>query len=189
MGSPSYAPNPVLQGKIDYQFTPLYDTYVAASASAIPTSFRFFDSRTISTSGIQVTNKKQANSLENPEAFTVMGLEFELTSMLVADIKQLIQNFAVRLWIASKIRLEAPISFFPQRGGIFGFDDTATTFNYSNGMPNGPQNVFSLVPYQIRIPYNTSFYVEVLGAPSTANWSGGVFMRAYLNGVYEKAVG
>lgn len=179
----------------DAQQTPLYDTYTAAAAASVPNSISFFNSRTKSANGHEVTNIEQAAQIPNGLKFTVYGMGFVAIDPDYSDLVKLYKQYAAVLKIGGKEYLEAPMEFFPGGAGISGFAAVSTTVtattstikNFNNGEPH-PAAVQMFAPENaLVIPGGLPFGVTLSGATGFTA-TAAVFLRCYLFGVFEKFV-
>lgn len=183
-----------LTGSLDYQQSPLYDTYSIALNQPVPNSISFFDQRTEAQNGFHVTNMRRAGQLVNGETFQVFGIAFHLTDGDPADLFNLITKYAVELKIVGKPRIQAPLDFFPAVGGPFGAIATTATTTTKQILTNGaPSHVgqFALSPeYAPLIETGQSFEVVLRGTSgftSANNAGNGIHLRCLLLGVHGRA--
>lgn len=180
----------VMPGVRNKNQTPLYDTKTVAAAGATGTSIEFF-ANTESASGIQVTNLRRANQLEQGEKFTCFGIAFSVVNPDRADLTELYKNYAAVLQVSGGDRIKAPIEHFPSGGGVHAGAAATTVaattiFSATNGAP-GMNAVNMLAPeYAIEIEGGQLFNVRLLGASFTA--TAAIFLRCYLLGVLETLV-
>ena len=110
----TYQPN-----AMDVQHEPLYDTLITAAGANIVNLSQFFTSPAGKT--LAQTNVTTAKKLDAPEAFTVMGINFRwLENILLADLINILNNFALEFWIGQKYYNRAPLWFYASGGGIAG---------------------------------------------------------------------
>jgi hypothetical protein len=175
------------------RMTPLYDTYVLAANTALPTTIQLFGSRTAAADGINKTNLKRVSQLDDNERFYLQALRFVPIGMDEEDIVNLMKNYAARLKVGNTIELEAPIEFWAGGAGLAGVaaastTATTTTINirqFSNGVPD-PRAVFGMGDYVIELG-GATFSVELVGTTFTSITTGtGIFLRCYLDGVFQK---
>lgn len=176
----------------DEQQTPLYDTYSAAAAAAIPNKITFFDVAQSGSKGPELTNMKKANELPFPEKFTVFGLSLVPLGMDELDILKLMKQYTAVFIVGDKTYARAPMEFFPNIGGLAGFaatTATATTIKQvTNGVPIGPNGAFAMGPeYGVTIESGDHFEVNLVGTTGFTA-TAAIFLRAYLIGVYAKGV-
>lgn len=175
----------------DSQQTPLYDTYSVAGSQSVPARIPFFNSRTRTVDGGEITNMPSAGFLPPPNVFTVFGLMFSPIGCDEADLAKLMKQYTAELSIGGKEYLTAPIDFFPGPGGIQGAAATTATTTtikqWTNG-PGGHHAGFALGPeYSITIESNERFEVNLIGAAGFTS-TAAIFLRAYLLGVWQKPV-
>lgn len=175
----------------DQQQTPLYDTYSAAASASVPARIAFFNSRTRTADGYEITNMPSAGFLPPPNKFTVFGMAFSAVGCDETDLLKLIKQYTAELSVGGKEYLAAPLDFFPSPGGIFGAvatTATTTTIKQWNNGSGGHDRAFALGPdYAITIESNERFEVNLTGAAGFTA-TAAVFLRCYLLGVWEKPV-
>ena len=179
---------PTLGNSRSAQQTPLFDSYSQA-AGTVPARVAFFNSRTQSANGPEITNMMAAGFLPNA-AFTVFGMAFSVIDPDADDLNKLYKNYVARLIVGTKTYIEAPLEFFPAPGGIvsnFGtMTAAATNQQHTNGVPS-QASIFALAPdYSIKIEAGERFEVNLVGTSVTA--VDAVFVRCYLLGVYERNI-
>ena len=181
----------VNQGVLNWQQSPLYDTYELAITTATPVKIVFFENPTGASKGSNLTNMADGFKLTPPEAFQVGALRFVAIGCDKADILALMQNYAASLIVSGKKLLEAPIEYFAGGAGIPGVATTTATTStiesWSNGAPD-PRAIAAIpVQDQILIDSGETFRVELNGA--TFDTTAALFLRCYLDGRYGRSVG
>lgn len=182
---------PVVPGALNYQQSPLYDTFELGASQPFPTPVVFFAAPVSATKSKAKTNMSEGYKLSPPEEFIVRALRFVTVGMDKADILNLIKNYAASLIVSNKVLLEAPIEFWSGGAGLFGVATTTATSttiqDWSNGLPD-PRAIAAIAAEDaIRIAPGETFRVELNGTSFTT--AGTVFLRCYLDGRYGRAVG
>jgi hypothetical protein len=167
--------------------TPLYDTKSVAASASTTTKIQFF-ANTRAANGLDVTNLKRANQLEQGEKFTCYGISFEIVQ---PDLASLYKNFALQFILSGKVRWEGPVSMLPAGGGIHAaVTTTATTTTIveaTNGLPSvGAVEMFA-PDLAIIIEGGQHFSAELV-ATTAFTATAAMFMRVYLRGVLETLV-
>lgn len=180
----------IVQNIRDRQSTPLYDTYQLAGSTALPVTINFFNSRTRSANGAEITNMSKAGELEHPERFAVKGMSFVPIGTPSADLLLLMKGYSCALIIGSKSYLEAPMEYFGNIGGVAGFAATTATTttisHFQNGTPNAAN--FQMLDEPLVISAGETFRVAMMATSSPGSTSGALFLRCYLIGQWEKPV-
>ena len=180
----------VNQGVLNWQQSPLYDTYELATTTATPVKIVFFENPTGATKGRQLTNMSDGFKLTPPEAFYVAALRFVALGTPLLDLKLLMQQYAATLIVSGKILLEAPVDYFAGGAGalIVGEASGAGTLEYAQNGVADPRAIAAIpVQDQILIDSGETFRVELNGATFTT--SAALFLRCYLDGRYGRAIG
>lgn len=170
------------------QVTPLYDTYVLATAGNTGSKVSLFGN-TASSAGIHKTNMKRAYELVFPEKFTMQALRVVPIGCDEADLVKFFKNMTVRFILGGTVELEAPAEYWAGGAGLSGFAATTaadtTIKQVSNGVPD-PRAIALLSPHAIHIEHGDHFQVDFEGVSWAA--TADVFIRVYLDGQYEKGV-
>jgi len=181
---------PVQPGVLNYQQSPLYDTYQLAASTATPTKIVFFETPTGASKGKNLTNLTRGFELTAPENFRVAAMRFVPVGMNEADLLAFMKNYAATLYVSEKPLLEAPIEFFAGGAGhlITAEGGSTGTAEYAiNGVAD-PRAIATITPEdQILINSGETFRVELNGTSFTT--TAAVFLRCYLDGRYGRAVG
>ena len=181
---------PVQPGVLNYQQSPLYDTYELAASADTPTKIVFFETPTGASKGKEKTNLTRPFELTAPENFKVAAMRFVPIGMDVTDVVSLMKNYAASLIVSGKTLLEAPIEFFAGgAGAVVEYDSgsAGTGNSVSNGIADPRACAFISAPDQILIGSGETFSVELNG--TSFNTTAAVFLRCYLDGRYGRAVG
>ena len=104
---------------MDVQHEPLYDTVQAAAGATLANLTQFFTNPTANITPIggaaapknlAYTNVTTAKRLDAPEAFAVMGINFDWwPNVLLADAWAVSTSFSLEFWIGQKYYNRAPI--------------------------------------------------------------------------------
>ena len=180
----TYQPN-----AMDVQHEPLYDTLITAASANIVNLSQFFTSPAGKT--LAQTNVTTAKKLDAPEAFTVMGILFRwLENILLADLVNILNNFALEFWIGQKYYNRGPLWFYANGGGIAGFSDFSSTSAYTNGNP-GKMHRHELA-INIVIDNQASFFGQMVGTQTaltaTASGGTGATLQMVLDGLHARGV-
>ena len=180
----TYQPN-----AMDVQHEPLYDTVTTAAGANIVNLTQFFTAPAGKT--LAQTNVTTAKKLDAPEAFSVMGINFRwLENILLADLVNILNNFALEFWIGQKYYNRAPLWYYVAGGGISGFSNVSSTSFYTNGQPG--KNHRHLLGINIVIDNQASFFGQLVGTQTamTVSGSGGVgsTLIMLLDGLHARGV-
>jgi hypothetical protein len=180
----TYQPN-----AMDVQHEPLYDTLITAAGANIVNLSQFFTSPAGKT--LAQTNVTTAKKLDAPEAFTVMGINFRwLENILLADLINILNNFALEFWIGQKYYNRAPLWFYASGGGIAGLSNVSSTSAYTNGWPGKAER--HMLAINIVIDNQASFFGQLVGTQTalTATGSGGTgaTLIMLLDGLHARGV-
>jgi len=187
----------LVEGQLNYQQSPLYDTYTLAVETAVPTHIIMFADPISPTKGPELTNMKKSHELPTPEKITVMAMRMVTLGMDEVDLISLMKQYTAQLIVSGKVLLDAPIEFWPGGAGIVGVVAGPTTGvaieEWGNGVSD-PRAIASILPdLRIKIEPGETFSVELFGttfstAAATAGGTG-VFLRCYLDGIRGRSVG
>jgi len=179
----------VIQGKLKFEASPLYDTYELAAAAASPTKIVFFENPTGASKNTSKTNLTEPFKLTPPDNFVVPAMRFVPIGMNEADLIALMKQYSASLIVSGREELIAPIEFWPGGGGpvITTEASGAGTSEYANnGIPD-PRAIASVAAEPVRIETGETFRVELNGTTFTA--TAAVFLRVYLDGIWGKSIG
>ena len=180
----------VNQGVLNWQQSPLYDTYELATTTATPVKIVFFENPTGATKGSQLTNMSDGFKLTPPEAFQVAAIRFVALGTPLVDLLSLQQQYAASLIVSGKILLEAPVDYFAGGAGavLVGQGGGLGTLEYAQNGVADPRAIAAIPAQdQILIDSGETFRVELNGATFTT--SAALFLRCYLDGRYGRAIG
>ena len=180
----------VNQGVLNWQQSPLYDTYELATTTATPVKIVFFENPTGATKGRQLTNMSDGFKLTPPEAFYVAALRFVALGTPLLDLKLLMQQYAATLIVSGKILLEAPVDYFAGGAGavLVGQGGGLGTLEYAQNGVADPRAIAAIPAQdQILIDSGETFRVELNGA--TFDTTAALFLRCYLDGRYGRSIG
>jgi hypothetical protein len=180
----TYQPN-----AMDVQHEPLYDTLITAAGANIVNLSQFFTSPAGKT--LAQTNVTTAKKLDAPEAFSVMGINFRwLENILLADLINILNNFALEFWIGQKYYNRAPLWFYASGGGIAGLSNVSSTSAYTNGLP-GKYHRHELA-INIVIDNQASFFGQLVGTQTALTVTGsggtGATLIMLLDGLHARGV-
>jgi hypothetical protein len=177
-------------GVLNFQQSPLYDTYQLAAAADSTTKIVLFETPAGGSKGKNHTNMTRGFELTSPENFEVAALRFVCLGCNEADVLALQKNYVASLIVSGKVALEAPIDFFSGGAGMVIATEaggTGTSEYAQNGIAD-PRAIAAIEPgYRVKINSGETFSVELNGTSFTA--TAAVFMRVYLDGIYGRAVG
>lgn len=185
---------------MDVQHEPLYDTVQAAAGATLANLTQFFTNPTANITPIggaaapknlAYTNVTTAKRLDAPEAFAVMGINFDWwPNVLLADAWAVSTSFSLEFWIGQKYYNRAPIPFYNSGTGIAGFTTISGASAYSNGLPaKGHRHELAI---NVVIDNQASFFGQIVGSPVTltASASGGtgITLRDLFDGLHARGV-
>ena len=180
----------VNQGVLNWQQSPLYDTYELATTTATPVKIVFFENPTGAAKGSQLTNMSDGFKLTPPEAFQVAALRFVALGTPLVDLLALMQQYAATLIVSGKKLIEAPLDYFAGGGGavMAAQGAGAGTLEYAQNGIADPRAIAAIpLEDQILIDSGETFRVELNG--STLTTTAALFLRCYLDGRYGRSVG
>lgn len=185
---------------MDVQHEPLYDTVQTAQAGTVANQTQFFTNPSANLTPIggsaapknlAYTNVTTAKRLDAPEAFAVMGINFDWwPNILLADAVLVSTSFALEFWIGQKYYNRAPVPFYNSGTGIAGFTTISAASAYSNGWPaKGHRHELGI---NIVIDNQASFFGQLVGSAAvlaaTANGGTGATLRMLLDGLHARGV-
>lgn len=177
-------------GVLNYQQTPLYDTYQLAITTASATKIVLFETPAGGTKGRNLTNLSRSFGLTGAENFRVGAMRFVCLGCNEADVLALMKNYTASLIVSGKVTLEAPIDFWAGGGGMVIATEAAGagTSEYAQNGIADPRAIAAInFDDQVMIESGETFSVELNGTTFTS--AAAVFMRCYLDGLYGKTVG
>jgi hypothetical protein len=154
---------PKLVGVRERRHQPFYDTLFRADTSTAPSptvgqTTRLFAAGT-NLSQTEWTNMNMAGALPSDNTFIILSIRcwlyFSGTNSLTMYAYTAHQLY-LNLYVGDKPQFLAPCWYFPQGGGIWGYD--STTPLCTNGMPT--QEAILKLAKPIPVPARQHFYVE-----------------------------
>jgi hypothetical protein len=182
-----------VQGKVDVQNEPLYDTFNLAIAQ-IPTENNtalFTAVGPASGKTLGSTNLTQPRRLPAPEAFSVLGIRLYWNEdMLIADLLQIVGNavttpYAFQFFLGQKCYNRGPLWYYASGGGFVTQTTTLATGLYTNGMPD--RNSMHKLAIPLVIENQGEFYANLTGGPS-AGLTGTFSLMCLLDGLHARGV-
>jgi len=186
-----------VSNRMDVQHTPLYDT-VTWNAGDTMNELNgqwFTNVGPASAKTKAQTNMTQSRRLPAPEAFSIFGVRvFWSSNALLADLVNVLNNFALELYLGQKSYQLAPLWYFAAGAGINGFATTTATTTTITGYTNGNPHREGMhkLALPIVIENQMTFWAQLVGNPLTltASGSGGTGIRlvVLLDGFYARGV-
>lgn len=172
--------------------TPLYDTYELAANTATPTTIVFFANPLSATKAKNKTILGRPYQIGAGDLFHMIAMRFVALGMDDADLVNFMKNYCAQFILNRTPLLEAPIEFFPGGAGVSGFATTTktdTTIKHVNNGVADPRAIAAAPSsLEILIDGSNTFEVDLVGTTFTSLATGpGLFLRCYLDGVWEKA--
>ena len=179
-----------VQGKVDVQNEPLYDT-VNLGAVAITTALTSLFTNVGPASGKSLgqTNLSQSRRLPAPEAFSVLGIrlywneDINLVDTL-AIIGNTITSYAFEFYLGQKCYNRAPLWYYAAGGGFVCYNQVAGTDLYMNGVPD--RNSMHKLAIPLVIENQGEFYAQMVGGPYTV--TGTFSLMCLLDGLHARGV-
>jgi hypothetical protein len=183
-----------VQGKVDVQNEPLYDTFNLAIAQ-VPTENNtalFTAVGPASGKTLGSTNLTQPRRLPAPEAFSVLGIRLYWNEdILIADLLQIVGNavttpYAFQFFLGQKCYNRGPIWYYAAGGGFYNTNANAAALGlFTNGIPD--RNSMHKLAIPLVIENQGEFYANLTGGPAAA-LTGTFSLMCLLDGLHARGV-
>ena len=151
--------NPIAPNQADIVKWVLYDRFIFAAGTTVPSNFKFFTQPIGTNAKTKVdTNLDQVQRLPDPLWFNTEGLGFAFSPLnTTTDVQGFLASEYMEYWVGQKVYLEGPFQVFPGGVGIWGSGDGLTVI--ANGVPR-IDNV-----YDVRLPAGIHLGVDTNNSP------------------------
>ena len=182
-----------VEGKVDVQNEPLYDTITVAvlatlneNASALFTNVGPASGKTYGQ-----TNLTQSRRLPAPEAFSVLGIRnYWNEDAVLADILAIVGNtatgFAYEFYLGQKCYNRGPIWYYSAGGGIVNYNPVAAADLLLNGTPSRESMHKLAIP--LVIENQGEFYARLTGNAYIITGATGFLLMSVLDGLHARGV-
>jgi len=183
-----------VQGKVDVQHEPLYDTVNVALAAALneQSSALFTNVGPASGKTLGQTNLSQSRRLPAPEAFSILGIRLYWNEdIAVADILAIAGNtgtgFAFEFYLGQKCYNRGPLWYYAAGGGIVNTNANAAALGlYLNG--NADRNAMHKLAIPLVIENQGEFYARLTGNAYVITGDTGFQLMCLLDGLHARGV-
>lgn len=183
-----------VQGKVDVQNEPLYDTVAIALAATVNenSSALFTNVGPASGKTFGQTNLTQSRRLPAPEAFSVLGIRLYWNEdIVVADILAIAGNtgtgMAFEFYLGQKCYNRGPLWYYSAGGGIVNTNANAAALGlFLNGNANRTDMHKLAIP--LVIENQGEFYARLTGNAYVITGATGFQLMALLDGLHARGV-
>lgn len=186
-----------VQGQLDVEHEPLYDTVtLAAGAQVTELSTAFFTNvGPASGKTLAQTNMTQQRRLMAPEAFSVFAIRLAWEENIVlADILAILWGFAFRFFLGQKPYNTGPLWHYNAGGGLSAATIAAVpaVALYTNGAPS--REAMHKLAIPIVIENQMEFYANLVGTAYTLVAAGGgtlgtgLALMCLLDGLHARGI-
>lgn len=183
-----------VQGKVDVQNEPLYDTIAVALAATLNelSSSLFTNVGPASGKTFGQTNLSQSRRLPAPEAFSVLGIRLYWNEdVAVADILAIAGNtgtgFAFEFYLGQKCYNRGPLWYYAAGGGIVNTNANAAALGlFLNGNANRSDMHKLAIP--LVIENQGEFYARLTGNAYVITGATGFQLMCLLDGLHARGV-
>ena len=180
-----------VEGKVDVQNEPLYDTFnLGAVAITENNTALFTNVGPASLKTLGSTNLTQSRRLPAPEAFSVLGIRLYFNEdITIVDCLAIIgcaitTPYAFEFFLGQKCYNRGPIWYYASGGGFVTQTTTLATGLYTNGMPD--RNSMHKLAIPLVIENQGEFYARLTGGPFTV--TGTFSLMCLLDGLHARGV-
>lgn len=182
-----------VQGKLDVQNEPLYDTFFLAGGTT-PTQANtslFTAVGPASGKTLGQTNLTQSRRLPAPEAFSVLGIRLYWNEdVLIADLLTIVgnalTNYCFEFFLGQKCYNRGPLWYYAAGGGFVTQTTTLATGIYTNGVPD--RNSMHKLAIPLVIENQGEFYAQLTGGPVAIGQGGSFSLMCLLDGLHARPV-
>jgi len=181
----------LVQGKVDVQNEPLYDTFNLGAVAITQNNTALFTAVGPGSGKTYGTcNLGQSRRLPAPEAFSILGIRLYWNEdILIADLLAIVGNAAVtpyafEFYLGQKCYNRGPLWYYSSGGGFVTQTTTLATGLYTNGMPDRGSAHKLAIP--LVIENQGEFYAQLVGGPYTV--TGTFSLMCLLDGLHARGV-
>lgn len=183
-----------VEGKVDVQNEPIYDTFALAQAAVLNenSSALFTAVGPAALKPLGQTNLTQSRRLPAPEAFSVLGIRLYWNEDVgLADILVIAGNtalcFAFEFFLGQKCYNRGPLWYYAAGGGFVNYAPTAApAAQYLNGTPD--RNGMHKLAIPLVIENQGEFYARLTGAAYPIAGATGFNLMCLLDGFHARGV-
>ena len=183
-----------VQGKVDVQNEPLYDTITVALAATLNenASALFTNVGPASGKTLGQTNMSQSRRLPAPEAFSVLGIRLYWNEdIAVADVLAIVGNtgtgFAFEFFLGQKCYNRGPLWYYAAGGGIVNTNANAAALGlFLNGNANRSDMHKLAIP--LVIENQGEFFARLTGNAYVITGATGFILMCLLDGFHARGV-
>ena len=182
-----------VEGKVDVQNEPLYDTIAVAQGATLNelSSALFTNVGPASGKTFGQTNLSQSRRLPAPEAFSVLGIRLYWNeNVVLADILAIAGNtgtgFAFEFYLGQKSYNRGPLWYYSAGGGIVNYNPVAAADLLLNGAPNRESMHKLAIP--LVIENQGEFYARLTGNAYIITGATGFQLMCLLDGLHARGV-
>ena len=186
-----------VEGKVDVQNEPLYDTIALAAAATLNenSSALFTNVGPASGKTFGQTNLTQSRRLPAPEAFSVLGIRnYWNEDIGLVDVLAIVGNtgtgFAYEFYLGQKCYNRGPIWYYAAGGGIYSVNLDQTNAADTNLIMNGVPHRESM--HKLAIPLvienQGEFYARLTGNAYVIAGANGFQFMSLLDGLHARGV-
>jgi len=182
-----------VEGRVDVQNEPLYDTITVALAATLNelSSALFTNVGPASGKTFGQTNLSQSRRLPAPEAFSVLGIRLYWNEdVAIADILAIAGNtgtgFAFEFYLGQKSYNRGPLWYYSAGGGITNYNPVPALGLFTNGVPD--RNSMHKLAIPLVIENQGEFYARLTGNAYVITGATGFLLMALLDGLHARGV-
>ncbi len=183
-----------VQGKVDVQHEPLYDTFAVAQAATLSeqTSALFTNVGPASGKTLGQTNLSQSRRLPAPEAFSILGIRLYWNEdIAVADVLAIAGNtgtgMAFEFYLGQKCYNRGPLWYYAAGGGIVNTNANAAALGmFLNG--DADRNAMHKLAIPLVIENQGEFYARLTGNAYVITGATGFQLMCLLDGLHARGV-
>jgi hypothetical protein len=183
-----------VEGKVDVQNEPIYDTIVLAQAAVLNenSSSLFTAVGPAALKPLGQTNLTQSRRLPAPEAFSVLGIRLYWNEdVAIADILVIAGNtalcFAFEFYLGQKCYNRGPLWYYAAGGGIVNTNANAAALGlYLNG--DADRNGMHKLAIPLVIENQGEFYARLTGPAYAITGATGFNLMCLLDGFHARGV-
>jgi hypothetical protein len=181
-----------VEGKVDVQNEPLYDTFNLGAVAITENNTALFTAvGPGSGKTLGACNLSQSRRLPAPEAFSVLGIRLYWNEdILIADLLAVVGNAAVtpyafEFWLGQKCYNRGPLWYYSAGGGFYNTNANAAALGlFTNGVPD--RNSMHKLAIPLVIENQGEFFGRLVGGPYTV--TGTFSLMCLLDGLHARGV-
>ncbi len=182
-----------VEGKVDVQNEPIYDTIALAQGAVLNenSSALFTAVGPAALKPLGQTNLTQSRRLPAPEAFSVLGIRLYWNENVgMADILVIAGNtalcFAFEFFLGQKCYNRGPLWYYAAGGGIANYNPVAAADLILNGVPD--RNSMHKLAIPLVIENQGEFYARLTGPAYAIVGANGFNLMCLLDGFHARGV-